>query len=150
MLSIKHILVGTDFSEPSDEALAYAVDLAERLGATITLVHAYEIPVYGFPDGFVIATAELASSISDAGSAGLKAAASRSARGAVTVTPVLRCGPIADEMNAVAEQVSADIIVIGTHGRHGLARMLLGSVADRMVRTATRPVLTIRAKPKAA
>jgi nucleotide-binding universal stress UspA family protein len=151
MKPIKRILVATDFSETSDHALAYAIEFARSLHAAIVLVHSYELPIYGFPDGSVIATADMATRISNAAQTGLDSVAKNHAASGVEITRVVRNGAPAEEVNAVADEVDADVIVIGTHGRRGLARALLGSVAERIIRTATRPVLTIRTPtPRAA
>ena len=66
MLKLSTILVAVDFTETSDRALTYAVELANRLGASITILHAYQIPVFGFPDGAYITAAEVAAQISTA------------------------------------------------------------------------------------
>ena len=143
MLAIRKILVPTDFTDTSDKALDFAIELAQKFNASIMVMHAYEIPVIGFPDGSLVATAEIASRIQDAGRTGLDAAVSaRSSRG-VPLETVLREGNPAEEIRAVAEEMQADVIVSGTHGRRGLARALLGSVAENVIRTVTRPVLTI-------
>ncbi len=143
MLSIKTILVPVDFTETSDKALDFAIDLAFKLDANVTAMHAYEIPVIGFPDGALVATVDVATRIADAARKGLEAAVSvRSARG-VQVTAVLRDGVAWEEIRAVAEEIHADLIVIGTHGRRGIARALLGSVAENVIRTVKTPVLTI-------
>jgi nucleotide-binding universal stress UspA family protein len=143
MLSFQRILVATDFSETSNRALDYAVGLAQKFGATVTLMHAYEIPVFGFPDGAMIATVDVASRISTAAQQALAAAAESRAASGVKIETTLRDGVAWEEVNRVAEEAGADLIVIGTHGRKGLARALLGSVAENIIRTAKRPVLTI-------
>jgi nucleotide-binding universal stress UspA family protein len=61
----------------------------------------------------------------------------------VKLTSVLREGPAADEIRSLGDELKADMIVIGTHGRRGLARALLGSTAENVVRTSTIPILTI-------
>jgi nucleotide-binding universal stress UspA family protein len=139
----KTILVATDFSETSDRALDYAVDLAKLLGASITVMHAYELPVYGFPDGALVATVEIATRIMNAAQAALAQSCEVRADKGVKLTPILRQGVAYEEVHSVAEEINADLIVIGTHGRKGLSRALLGSVAEKVIRTATRPVLTI-------
>ena len=73
----------------------------------------------------------------------LKSAVERCENRGVHVTSVLRDGPPWEEINAVADDLDADLIVLGTHGRRGLRRALLGSVAENVIRTTTRPVLTI-------
>jgi nucleotide-binding universal stress UspA family protein len=143
MKRIKKIVVATDFSDIAARALDEAVDLAEQLGATITLVHSYEIPVYGFPDGILVGSSDVAASLAEGGQRGLEAAIAKQKGRPVAITPSLRCGPAWDEVNAVASDVGADLIVVGTHGRRGFARAMLGSTAERIVRTATRSVLVV-------
>ncbi len=149
MLAIQRIVAAIDFSDVSDAALDYAVEFASKLGAKVTVMHAYEIPVMGFPDGVVVATPDMARRVSEAAKNGLDVAIeARKGRG-VELTPVLREGVTWEEVNKVADQVDADLIVIGTHGRRGLARALLGSVAENVIRTSTRPVLTVHGHPPA-
>jgi nucleotide-binding universal stress UspA family protein len=144
MLTLKRILVATDFSEHADRALEWAIEMAKRWGgAAITLLHTYEIPVYSVPDGAFIATADMTARIGEAGNAGLQATLKRYEGAGVTIEPLLRTGPPAEEINSVAQLVGAGLIVLGTHGRRGLSRALLGSVADRVIRTAKVPVLTV-------
>jgi nucleotide-binding universal stress UspA family protein len=143
MLSLSRVLVPIDFTETSDKALDFALELAEKFGAAVTVMHAFEIPVIGFPDGALVATADIAVRIQEAGRKGLDAAVdARKARG-VKMESVLREGSAEEEIRAVAEQMKADLIVIGTHGRKGIARALLGSVAENVIRTVKVPVLVI-------
>jgi nucleotide-binding universal stress UspA family protein len=148
MLSIKRILVATDFTEASDRAIDYAVELARGFGASVLVVHAYEMPIMGFPDGVLIATANVASQIENAAAQGLRAVADRLAAAGVHVDTMLRQGAAAQAVNEVAEEVGADMIVLGTHGRRGIAHAILGSVAEQILRAATRPVLTIHEQPQ--
>jgi nucleotide-binding universal stress UspA family protein len=142
MLEIRHILVPTDFTETSDRGLDYAIALAERLDARVTVMHAYEIPVVGFPDGAMVATADIAQRLAEGSKAALAAVVQKRA-GRVPLATVLREGVAYEEIRKVADELSVDLIVIGTHGRRGIARALLGSVAENVIRTGTRPVLTI-------
>jgi nucleotide-binding universal stress UspA family protein len=143
MLALRSILVPTDFSETSDKALDFAIELAQKFDASVVVMHAYEIPVIGFPDGSLVATADVASRIQEAGKKGLEQSLStRSGRG-VKVTSVLREGRADEEIRSLAEELKVDMIVIGTHGRKGIARALLGSTAENVVRTVTIPILTI-------
>jgi nucleotide-binding universal stress UspA family protein len=144
MADLKRILVPTDFTDTSDRALDWALNLAGRLGGAVTVLHAYEIPVIGFPDGAIIATPEIAGRIADASRAALDAAVAKRRGGPVPIDGVIREGVAWEAINAMADELDADMIVIGTHGRRGLARALLGSVAENVVRTAHRPVVTIR------
>ncbi len=144
----KTLLVPVDFSDTSNVALDYAVDLAKALKAKVVVMHAYELPVYGFPDGALVATVEIATRIMNGAQAGLAALLEKRKDSGVEITSVLRQGVPWDEVHSVAEEVKADMIVIGTHGRSGLARALLGSVAEKIIRTSTRPVLSIRGPHK--
>jgi nucleotide-binding universal stress UspA family protein len=144
MLTLKRILVAVDFTETSDKAFDFALELAAKFDAEVTAVHAFEIPVIGFPDGALVATADIASRIQEAARQGLDAAVSaRQGRGGVKIEGVLREGSAQEEIKTVAEGHKCDLIVIGTHGRKGLARALLGSVAENVIRTVKIPVMVI-------
>jgi nucleotide-binding universal stress UspA family protein len=146
MTELRRILVPTDFTETSDHALDWALGIAAKVGAAVTLLHSYELPIIGFPDGTILPTPDIASHIADASRSALDATVKRLAGRGVAIASVLREGVAYEEINAVAESIDADLIVIGTHGRKGLARALLGSVAENVIRTASRPVVTIRDK----
>jgi nucleotide-binding universal stress UspA family protein len=139
----KRILVATDFSETADAAFDYAVDLAKQLGAKVIVMHAYELPVYGFPSGALVASVEMATRIMSGAQEALDAACKARASSGVEISQVVRQGIAWEEVHRVADEVNADLIIIGTHGRKGLSRALLGSVAEKIIRTSTRPVLTI-------
>ena len=142
-LSIKRIVVGTDFSETAERAVDAAVDLAAQVGAAITLVHAYELPMYSFPDGVVVSSPDVAKRITSDALERLEAAVERRKARGVSIQSVLRMGAAWDELNGVAEEQNAEVIVVGTHGRRGFSRVLMGSVAERMMRTAVCPLLVI-------
>lgn len=143
MLTIKKILVPVDFTETSERALDHAVAFAEKFDAAVVVMHCYELPIYGFPDGAFVTTGDMAARISVAAQTALDSlVAARVAKGE-RVTGALRVGAAWEETNAYAAEIGADLIVIGTHGRKGLTRALLGSVAENVIRTATRPVLVI-------
>jgi nucleotide-binding universal stress UspA family protein len=143
--SIQHILVPHDFSETAEKAFDFALDLAGKLGAHMTVLHAYEIPTYAFPEGPVL-TVEMMAQIERAAATALDGILSRASRRSpgVKVTTELRQGAAWREIDQAAVDLKADLIVLGTHGRRGLARALLGSVAEKIVRTAACPVLTVR------
>jgi nucleotide-binding universal stress UspA family protein len=147
MATAKHILVAHDFSDTAEGALRYALDLAEKLGAALTIVHAYEVPIYGFPEGPALVP-EMATQLEQASRAALDSVVRRAARPGLVPDSRLRQGPAWSEINTTAKEIGADLIVLGTHGRRGVARALLGSVAEKVVRTATCPVLTVHAHEK--
>jgi nucleotide-binding universal stress UspA family protein len=153
MLEIRSILAPTDFSEHAARALRYAAGLAERLGATLHLIHVLPdvVPmapdlVGGAPD-MVIAPALPPEYYRET------EAESREALGRVldpswgavpSVETDVRRGDPVEEINDYAAGHGIDLIVIATHGRTGLRHVLLGSVAEHIVRHAPCPVLTIR------
>ena len=142
MAEIKRILVPTDFSEPADGALTYALDLASKLGATVSLVHVFEDPAGIHSGAYVPMPAEMRGEIlADLRRRMAEVAATR---GHAELNPRVLIGPAAQSIVEAARDSQADLIVMGTHGRHGMAHLLLGSVAERVVRTATCPVLTVR------
>jgi nucleotide-binding universal stress UspA family protein len=143
MLSIKKVLVPIDFTDTSDKAFDFALELAEKFDAHVTVMHAFEIPVMGFPDGALVATADVATRLQEAARKGLDAAVAARAGKGRPIASVLREGNAWEEIRAVAEELHVDLIVIGTHGRRGIARALLGSVAENVIRTVKTPVLTI-------
>jgi nucleotide-binding universal stress UspA family protein len=140
---IRSILVPHDFSETAQRAFDFALDLAAPLGARINLVFAYDVLAYGFPEAPSMAMDT--TQIERAARTALEGVASRARRPGVAVECVLRRGAAWSEINAAAKDTAADLIVMGTHGRRGVARALLGSVAEKVVRTASCPVLTVHA-----
>jgi nucleotide-binding universal stress UspA family protein len=142
MPKVSKILVPIDFSEHSEKALAYAVDLARALGSTVHLVHVYPITAYAapplLPGPMVFAQfrdesqrvfGELMTRVKRDYSADLTG----SLKEGVPHVEILRC----------ASELGIDMIVMGTHGHTGIEHLLLGSVAERVVRGAKVPVLTV-------
>ncbi len=146
MLNIppKRIVVGTDFSETATAALDYAIAIARPFGAEIVVVHAYEFPFYAFADTPM--PGDILDRIATASKEALDGLVKVRSKSGIAMRGVLREGPAPREIAGVAETEKADLIVVGTHGRRGLSRIFLGSVAERVVRTAPCPVLTVGAK----
>jgi nucleotide-binding universal stress UspA family protein len=142
----RKIIVPTDFSEPAAAALVLACDLARPLGTVIELVHVIQVPRMAFPDGSVLMAtpAEAADLLRSAASA-LEAA--RRTCPASVATRVLE-GSVPESIVEVAE--ADDLIVMGTHGRGGLSHLLLGSVAEKVLRVARCPVLIVGSAAVAA
>jgi universal stress protein A len=141
----KNILVPTDLSDGAEEALDYACELAQKLDATLHIVHVIGVPALGVPElGVAITSSVVDSLIHDDQAALDKLAAAR--RGPTKIGEVLlRSGEARDTIDQVAKEVSADLIVMATHGRRGLSRALLGSITEAVIRTAPCPVLAVRA-----
>lgn len=143
----KTLLVPTDFGESSEAATAYAVELARAFGASVVVLHAYEIPMVGFPDGTLVATAELATRVLEGAQEGVDRVVETNASSGVAVRGLVKQGETWRSILDAVEELGAGMIVMGTHGRRGLPRALLGSVAEKVVRTAPVPVLTIHKGP---
>ncbi len=147
----KKICCPIDFSDASRAAMEVAVDLAARNGAELVLLHAYPIPGYTFPDGSVVASPKMMDELAEQAEHHLgewkRDAGALGARSVVTVKAV---GEPATEIVAYARERGVDLLVVGTHGRTGLEHALMGSTAERVVRRAPCPVLTVRPPPAAA
>lgn len=139
-----NILVPTDFSETAARALDYAIALAAKLGARIHVLHVIGIPALGIPELGVALTSTMIDSLVRDNQAALDRLVDKHRSQATFGEVVLRTGDARDSILQAADEIHADLIVIGTHGRRGISRALLGSVAEAIVRTARCPVLTVR------
>jgi nucleotide-binding universal stress UspA family protein len=142
------ILVPTDFSPAAEAAALAAAALAAEVGGHIYLLHVYSPPSVMLPDGstFAPTPAQLVESSERAEHALTAAQRSLAARVAadVRIDTCSRIGLAADEILRMAESGHYDLIVMGTHGRSGLRRLMLGSIAEKVLRHASIPVLTVR------
>jgi nucleotide-binding universal stress UspA family protein len=142
----KKILVPIDFSDGAEAAVAAALEIGRKTGDGVTLLHVYELPI--LPHGVSpAATQELYDRILAAIADRLDEAregAVRAGEGAVAVDTRAVDGPAAEKIAAVARDDGYGLVVMGTHGRTGLSHLLIGSVAERVVRTSTVPVMTVR------
>jgi nucleotide-binding universal stress UspA family protein len=143
MRTPRTILVPIDFGDASSAALDYAVELVEGTDADVYVLHTFEIPIVGLPDGVVAATAELTSRIVNAAQGALDDTAARYEDRKVRVKTLLKQGDAREVILAQAKELGAELVCIGTHGRRGIARALIGSVAESVVRTSPVPVLTV-------
>jgi nucleotide-binding universal stress UspA family protein len=150
MKPFKKILVPTDFSPYAHEALGTAADLAGRYDAAITIVHAYEPVAYTLPEGYVMLNPQQHADVLTEFSKSLAAAKSTAlAAGARSVETEQLQGIAASEIVERARSGGFDLIVMGTHGRKGLSHVVLGSVAERVLRHAPCPVLVVKAAESA-
>lgn len=150
MPAVNRILCPIDFSETSDHAVSYAVLLARQLGAGLHLVHTWQLPVYTFLDGAVLLDAETVARVTDDLQKNLDAAVARHSEPELSVQGHLVQGIPDREIARLAQELDCQMIVMGTHGRTGVTHMLLGSVAERVVRTSPMPVLVVPPPPKEA
>lgn len=144
MHEIRRIVVPVDFSPTSDYALSFAVSLAARLGAQIQLLHVYHFASRQLPAGGAVTRAEFLRDYASTYHEQLDGLIARHAGAGVAIQGVLLKGVPDEQIVKAARDLNADLIVIGSQGRSGLAEMILGTVAERVVRTSTVPVLTIR------
>jgi nucleotide-binding universal stress UspA family protein len=144
MSAFKHILVATDFGEAANHAFDLAVDIATKFESKVTLLHAYTAPHqgYGLGEGLLWSADDLMRIAQTE----LDLALRRARQRYPTTEAKLVWGEPWQETIETAKTVGADLIVMGTHGRRGLSRVLLGSVAEKVVRTSPIPVLTVSSK----
>jgi nucleotide-binding universal stress UspA family protein len=142
MSFMKKLLVAVDLSEPSKEVIDTGVRLATALGGSIELVHVREPFVYAMAGQYGPSPQQEQALIGWIDRA-LAEAADRFTQARVPCVTTSLNGSPAREIVAHAEKVGADLIVVGTHGRGGLTHAVLGSVAERIVQKANRPVLTV-------
>ena len=142
MRTIEHILVATDFSHDANRALTMAAELARALSARLTIFHVVQMPTYAFfGGGTFVPSPELTAEIMSDARRWLAAAKERLS--GLKVETVCFDGDPASLIVRWAEEHKPDLIVLGTHGRRGLRRLILGSVAEHVLRSASCPVLTV-------
>ncbi len=149
MSNFNKILVPVDFSPSSKLALEYALTLAERFGGSVHVLHAWEVPAYLRPD-LTVWSGEVSATLADhahaeAERALLQFLADMKLVGRKNVTSQIISGSPYATILAIAEEGKYDMIAMGTHGRTGLSHLVLGSVAEKIVRHSKCPVLTVRA-----
>ncbi|APW59734.1 universal stress protein [Paludisphaera borealis] len=151
MIDIERILAPTDFSTHAQQALRYACDLAERLGADLYILHVLSEIVPTGPDPLLmpVMPPQFYQEDEDRAAKSLETVLDPSWGKPRTVTTAVRWGTAAEAIVDYASEQKIDLVVIATHGRSGLSHVLLGSVAERIVREAPCPVLTIRDTGKA-
>jgi len=138
MIALKRILVATDFGPAAEAALTYGRALAKNFGATLTVMHVAE-------NFFLRPTTADPHALQAALARRLEERLTGDDRSALHARAVLETSDQpADAITSYAKQAGIDLIVMGTHGREGLAHLLVGSVAERVVRTASCPVLTVK------
>jgi len=142
----KRILHPTDFSSASRRALARAVQMAKSDRSQLWIVHVMAPPLPIVSDGYVSVRSyeDVLSSARKWGQKQLDRTVARATSAGARVRGVLREGVAAEQILKAARGAHADLIVMGTHGRTGLSRFVLGSVASRVVAGASCPVLTVR------
>jgi nucleotide-binding universal stress UspA family protein len=152
MISLHRILMATDFSDYSKEALAYAVYMARGFGADLYLLHVFEPPFFshtGVSPGIRPEVHEWIKEVKEQETRRLDVWVDEIRHQIAKAHPILKEGVPYLEILKTAGEIPADLIVLGTHGRTGLAHALMGSVAERVVRKSACPVFTVRPKEPA-
>lgn len=144
MREIRKILVPTDFSVHAEAAADFAVDLAEKFEADVFFLHVYDYPTYVLPDGALLPAADVVTGMMADIAERFERIRARYAERGLRLSTETRQGVPLPEIVKYAKEISADLIVMGTHGRTGLEHFLIGSVAEKVVRKAPCPVLTVR------
>jgi nucleotide-binding universal stress UspA family protein len=142
-MTIDVILVATDFEPAAQAALDFAIELARPLGARIVLAHVFDLPLVGLPDATLMVGAETAARLSDEAQQSLDLELARVKDRGVRIDGVLHQGDPRDGVGEVAATEKAKLIVVGSHGRRGVVRALLGSIAEEVVRRSVVPVTVV-------
>ena len=147
-MKIERILVPFDFSEHSDKALRWASGMAQKWNAAVMVLHVVPTPVYPpiVMESF-LDTARLEAGLKEDAEQRMKEMVGK--EGAVAVESRVEVGEPFWDICRIAEEEKVDLIVMGSHGRTGLAHVLVGSVAERVVRHASCPVVVIGRKTDA-
>src|SRR6202163_3015944 len=150
-LQLRKILVPTDFSGCANYALAYAATIARATGATIICVHVVEpiVPAVGY-SGLAepMPMADISEQLEDSAERELPQLADCEEFHGLEVEEVIVHGDAAAEIVRVAGERDVDLIVISSHGRTGLGRIIFGSTAEAVVRHASCPVLVVKPPPQ--
>ena len=149
MVVLKNILVATDFSEPSAVAMAYGRDLARSYDARLHVLHIVEDVMMRYSPEIAFATPDLQKDLEKRARRDLDALVSEDDRKTLAVVPVVQQGVnVAAGITDYAKANAIDIVIVGTHGRGAMKQFLMGSAAERVVRTAPCPVLVVRAQER--
>lgn len=147
-MKVDKILFATDFAESAQAAFGRALFLAERLEAELHLLHAVVLHEYdpNNPQEHFPASEEIFRNLFEIADSNMASLLKQRGREILTLKEVKRRGVSAsDVILSYAEEIDADLIVVGTHGRKGAARLFMGSVAEAVTRQASCPVLTVHA-----
>jgi nucleotide-binding universal stress UspA family protein len=147
MKTFANILVPIDFGEPSERALELAVELAKQNGGEVIILHVFDVPAsYA---GMGISPIDLLAPMWAAGRKQLEDTLEKVKTTIPGATEEIARGAPWREILAAIERHRPDLVVMGTHGRRGVPRAVLGSVAEKIVRLSPVPVLTVRARDDA-
>ena len=139
-ISLKNVLFATDFSKHSDDALPFVISIARKYGSTVFAAHVHSTsPLGGHPP--TVELQALASQAMKEGRASLEALEKPLV--GIPHEFIVRAGDVWGELSSILEAKGIDLIVVGTHGRAGASKLLMGSAAERIFRESPCPVLTV-------
>jgi nucleotide-binding universal stress UspA family protein len=145
MIVLKNILVATDFSEPSEVAMMYGRDLTRSYGSTLHVLHVVEDVNRRYSPEAGIVTVDLQNDLEASARRHLDATITDDDRRTLKIVPCVETRlSVPAGITEYAHQHAIDVIIVGTHGRGPVRQFFVGSVAERVVRTAPCPVLTVR------
>ncbi len=150
-MNVRSILLPTDFSECAGHALPAAASLARMWGARLICLHVIEpiVPIVGWtPIAEPLPVADISEQFADSAARELPKVAQREECVGLDVEDVITRGEAASEIVRIAKERAVDLIVISSHGRTGIDRMLFGSTAEAVVRYAHCPVLVVKPPPE--
>ena len=146
MKSFHRILVATDFTPASEPPLAEAIDMAKEDGAELLIAHAYQLP--SVPQADLVAPGvydEWVENLRESVEERLEQLVERARKSGVRAQALILTGNPDEAITEAADEQAADLVIVGTHGRKGVSKFFLGSVASRVISTAPCPVLTVPA-----
>jgi nucleotide-binding universal stress UspA family protein len=143
MSKFKNIVVATDFSDISDKAFFTAIDLAKGLDANLHVIHIVQIHPANIPESGMVNVEELQAVEEQAANENLDKSIEKHGQG-LNITKAILHGDPATQVNKVVKEVGADMIVMGTHGRTGIAHLVMGSVAESVLKNSEVPVMCIK------
>ena len=148
MTRIRRILCASDFSKTSGKALISAIDLAKANRARLTIVHAHVPIVPLVPEQYLEASTwdRVDAETRRWAERQVEKLAEKARKRGVRASALMVTGDPAQQIVRMARSKRADLIVVGTHGRRGFSKFFLGSVAERVIATAPRPVMTVRGR----
>ena len=146
MIKINNVLVATDFSDASEPALAYGREFARTFGAALHVLHVIENPImFAGPEAIAVDVVRIQADLEAAAQIALdRIVTAEDRRQLKALTAIRTSSSPALEIATYAKTEGVDIIVLGTHGRRFMSHLLMGSVAEKVLRIAPCPVLTVR------
>jgi nucleotide-binding universal stress UspA family protein len=148
MVYLRNILVTTDLSDYSLAAIEHAASLGLLYSSKIYFLHVIDAPAASLLlHGIDVATPTTQRHSEEEAMRELESFVTAKVNPDIRLTPIVRCGTPAEEIKRFAEEAAIDLVVMATHGRTGVKHIVLGSVAEKVVRISTVPVLTVKPQP---